>query len=150
MLSKISPTNLLPSNMQLNIETYLCITLLLAFLKLLGHVRLFVTPCPPGSSVHGITQARILELVAIPFSRRSSQPRDQTQASRITDGFLTIWATREAHCLLVRIIKKKKNKKRKKKTVMEQNWKQFLSWLTVRYLLESSLINTGLKTCNRT
>ena len=83
MLSKISPTNLLPSNMQLNIETYLCITLLLAFLKLLGHVRLFVTPCPPGSSVHGITQARILELVAIPFSRRSSQPRDQTQVSRI-------------------------------------------------------------------
>ena len=38
---------------------------------------------PPGSSVHGILQARILEWVAIPFSRRSSQPRDQTQVSRI-------------------------------------------------------------------
>ena len=35
----------------------------------------------PGSSVHGILQARILEWVAIPFSRRSSQPRDQTQIS---------------------------------------------------------------------
>ena len=36
---------------------------------------------PPGSSVHGILQARILEWVAIPFSRRSSPPRDQTQVS---------------------------------------------------------------------
>ena len=33
---------------------------------------------PPGSSVHGILQARILEWVAISFSRGSSQPRDQT------------------------------------------------------------------------
>ena len=32
---------------------------------------------PPGSSVHGILQARIPELVAIPFSRESSQPSDQ-------------------------------------------------------------------------
>ena len=38
---------------------------------------------PPGSSVHGILQARTLEWIAIPFSRRSSQPRDQTQVSCI-------------------------------------------------------------------
>ena len=38
---------------------------------------------PPGSSVHGILQARILEWVAISFSRESSQPRDRTQVSRI-------------------------------------------------------------------
>ena len=38
---------------------------------------------PPGSSIHGILQARILEWVAIPFSRGSSQPRDWTQVSRI-------------------------------------------------------------------
>ena len=38
---------------------------------------------PPGSSVHGILQARILEWVAVPFSRRSSQPRDRTQVSHI-------------------------------------------------------------------
>ena len=38
---------------------------------------------PPGFSVHGISQARILELVAVSFSRGSSQPRDQTQVSRI-------------------------------------------------------------------
>jgi len=42
---------------------------------------------PPGSSVHGITQARILEWVAIPFSRVSFQPRDQTPVSCITGGF---------------------------------------------------------------
>ena len=52
---------------------------------------------PPGSSVHGILQARILEWVAILFSRGSSQPRDQTQVSHIAGGFFTIWATRKAH-----------------------------------------------------
>ena len=39
---------------------------------------------PPGSSVHGIFQARILEWVATPFSRRSSPPRDQTHISCIS------------------------------------------------------------------
>ena len=43
------------------------------------------TDCsPPGSSVHGILQARILEWVAMPFSRGSSQPRDQTCVSYIS------------------------------------------------------------------
>ena len=51
---------------------------------------------PPGSSVHGILQARILERVAIPFSRGSSQPRNQTQVSCIAGRFFTNWATREA------------------------------------------------------
>ena len=50
----------------------------------------------PGSSVQGILQVRILEWVAIPFSRGSSQPRDQTQVSCIAGRFFTIWATREA------------------------------------------------------
>ena len=45
---------------------------------------------PPGSSVHGILQARILEWVAIPFSRGSSQPRDRTQVSHIAGGFFTV------------------------------------------------------------
>jgi len=39
--------------------------------------------------VHGILQARILEWVAIPFFRGSSQPRDQTQVSSIAGGFFT-------------------------------------------------------------
>ena len=50
----------------------------------------------PGSSVHGILQARILGWVAIPFSRRSSGPRDWTWVSCIAGRFFTIWATREA------------------------------------------------------
>ena len=51
---------------------------------------------PRGSSAHGILQARILEWVVIPFSRRSSQPRDWTWFSRIAGRFFTVWATREA------------------------------------------------------
>ena len=55
------------------------------------------TGCHPmDCAVHGILQARILEWVAIPFSRWSSQPRDWTQVSRIAGGFFTSWATREA------------------------------------------------------
>ena len=50
----------------------------------------------PGSMVHGIFQARILEWAAISFSRGSSQPRDQTWVSCIADRCFTIWATREA------------------------------------------------------
>ena len=49
----------------------------------------------PDSSVHGIFQARIVEWVAISFSRGSSQPRDQTWVSLIA-GRCFIWATREA------------------------------------------------------
>ena len=57
----------------------------------------------PGSSVPGILQGRILEWVAIPSSRGSSQPRDGTQVSHIAGGFFTVWAAREApqgHCWL--------------------------------------------------
>ena len=45
---------------------------------------------------HGILQAVILEWVAFPFSRGSSQPRNQTQVSRIAGGFFISWATGEA------------------------------------------------------
>ena len=51
---------------------------------------------PPGSSVHGILQARILDWVAISSSRGSSQPRDCTQVSHLAGGSFTSWATREA------------------------------------------------------
>ena len=50
---------------------------------------------PPGSSVHGILQTRILEWVAISSSRGSSQPRDRTQVFCITGRFFTIWATKK-------------------------------------------------------
>ena len=45
---------------------------------------------PPGSSVHGILQGRIPEWVTIPFSRGSSQPRDQIQVSYIAGGLFTV------------------------------------------------------------
>ena len=51
----------------------------------------------PGSSVHGILKAKILEWVTISSSRGSSQHRGQTQVSHIARGFFTIWATRETH-----------------------------------------------------
>ena len=49
----------------------------------------------PGSSVHGIFQAIVLEWIAISFSRGSSRPRDRTWVSLIVDRCFTIWATRE-------------------------------------------------------
>ena len=51
---------------------------------------------PPGSSIHGILQARILEWVAISFSRGSSRPRDRSQVSRIAGRRFNLWAIREA------------------------------------------------------
>ena len=55
---------------------------------------------PPGSSVHGILQARILQWVAISFSRGSSQLRDQAQVSCIACRLFTVWSTREDHSSL--------------------------------------------------
>ena len=46
--------------------------------------------------LRGILQARTPEWFAMPYSRGSSQPRDQTQIVRIAGGFFTVWATREA------------------------------------------------------
>ena len=51
---------------------------------------------PMDYTVHGILQARILEWIAMPSSKGFSQPRDQTQVSRIAWRFFTNWATREA------------------------------------------------------
>ena len=60
--------------------------------KLLSCVRLCdpMAYSPPGSSVRGIFQARILEWVAIPFTRGSSQPKYQTWVSRVAGGFFTV------------------------------------------------------------
>ena len=59
-----------------------------------------LTLCDPVVyTVHGIPQARILEWVAFPFSRGSSQPRDGTQVSHMAGRFFSSWATREAQRL---------------------------------------------------
>ena len=52
---------------------------------------------PNDYTVRGVLQARRVEWVAFPLSRGSSQPRDQTQISRVAGGFFTNRATGEAH-----------------------------------------------------
>ena len=66
--------------------------------KLLSLVQLckLVSCSLPCSFVHGILQPRILDWVAIPFSREPSQPTDQTQVSCIAGRFLTICDITEA------------------------------------------------------
>ena len=56
---------------------------------------------PPGSSVHGIFQAKILWWVAIPFSRGSSQPGDETWVSCIAGRFFTDWVKGNKHMVVV-------------------------------------------------
>ena len=71
----------------------------IAVVQSLSCVWLFWDPMDyslPSSSVYGISQARILERVAIFFSRGSSQPKDWTQVSCIAGRLFTIWATKEA------------------------------------------------------
>ena len=71
------------------------------FIAYLLHVKVKVTQScltpynPMDYTVHRILQARMLEWVAFPFSRGSSQPRDWTQVSHITGRFFTSWARRE-------------------------------------------------------
>ena len=59
----------------------------------------------PGSFVHGIFQAIVLEWIAISFSRVSSQPRDRTQVYHIVDRRFTVWATREVQAYGREVIK---------------------------------------------
>ena len=61
--------------------------------KSLSRVQLFATP---WSTVHGTLQTRILERIAFPFSRGSSQPGAQTKASCIAGGLFPSWAVGEA------------------------------------------------------
>ena len=83
----------------LNLKGHFC-----AVLKSLSHVWLFATPwtvtCQAPWSM-GILQASILEWVAMPSSRGSSQPRDRTQVSHIAGRFFIIWATRETQSIFL-------------------------------------------------
>ena len=81
------------------IKAVSCLEVKWSEVKLLSCVRLFATPMDSnlsGSSVHGIFQARVLEWIAISFSRGSSRPRNRTRISRIAGRRFTVWATREA------------------------------------------------------
>ena len=94
-------------NIYIYIYWYICIYIYIYTYAVLCLVALLCpTLCdpldcsPPGSSVHGILQARILEWIAMPSSRGFSQPRDLTCVSCIAGGFFTSWPTREAHLYL--------------------------------------------------
>ena len=83
------------------INACVCVCVCVCVCEVTSVVSDSVTPwtSPPGSSVHGILQARILEWVAMPSSRGSSPPRDQTQVSYIScigRWFFTTNATWEA------------------------------------------------------
>jgi len=80
-------------------DTYICMaeslrcspetskTLLISYSE--SHSVVSDSSCPVDYTVYGILQARILEWVAFPFTRESSQPRDQTQVSCIAGRFFT-------------------------------------------------------------
>ena len=76
-----------------------CVCLCLCMLVSPSYLTLFspMDYSPPGSSVQGILQARILERDAIPSFKGFSWPRGQTQVSWIAGRFFSIWVTREAH-----------------------------------------------------
>ena len=98
------------SRVQSRSDPFLCPSgsqLIIVHPKIIPHLCVSVAQsCPtlcnpidyslPGSFVHGILQAVILEWVAVPFSRGSSQPRDWTQVSRIAGEFFSSWTTWEA------------------------------------------------------
>ena len=91
----------------------------------------------PGSSVHGIFQAIVLEWIAISFSGGSSGPRDRTQVSLIVDKRFTAWATREALDMLY-----SSNKKHSPILRTLQDWLynyQWLSFFSNTYLQTHSL-----------
>ena len=98
----VSHNNILPIYGRIHMEMSSCVIKVRKPLCMLSHfrlVRLCADPMDcslPGSFVHGILQARILEWAAKPFSTGSSQPRDQTQVSCIAGRFFIAWATREA------------------------------------------------------
>ena len=79
------------SMVSLNSERHMSASTILFLVKVTQSCQ---TLCDPiNYTVHGILQARILEWVAFPFSRVSSQLRDRTQVSHIAGGFFTSWAT---------------------------------------------------------
>ena len=84
---------------------------------------------PSGSSVHEILRARILERVAVPSSRGSSPPRDQTQFSCTAGGFFIIWATREAQV--------------KSEGLKEPIWAITFIWISRPCLLKPDLFGTN-------
>ena len=77
---------------------------------------------PPGSPIHGILQARIVEWVAISFSRGSPWPRDWTQVSCFAGRCFNLWATGEAHTMV--LIGPKRGKFKRQMTIRAEDGAQ--------------------------
>ena len=119
---------------------------------------------PPGSSVHGILQAKTLEWVAIPFSRGSSRPRDQIQVFHIAGRFFTVWASREAWSIMghksprggsfnlwlcVKLSWEMSIKRHWKATYNREKWESLTTWSSPwRRLYHSLTVSQGLCMCS--
>ena len=77
---------------------------------------------PPGPSVHGILQVRILEWVAISFCRGSSQPRDWIWVAHFVSRLFTDWTTREDQCYCSRMLEKMKDVLRYTQFIHNSKW----------------------------
>ena len=99
---------------------------------------------PMGYTVRGILWARILEWVAFPFSRWSSQPRDRTQVCHIAGKFFTSWATREAHFWVSVTYLKRKN-------YVTWQLKMYTRCLAIRFRVQSyfTISDSGMKRRNQ-
>ena len=108
-----SCSTLIPVSVVTKWSPYVCLSVFSTSYRDISHIglerkkrkwvaQLYLTLCNPmdcnlpGFFIHSIFQARVPEWVAISFSRESSQPRDQTQVSRIASRRFTLWVTREA------------------------------------------------------
>ena len=87
---------------------------------------------PLGSSVHGIFQARILDLVAIFFSRGSSRPRNRTWISCIAGRFFTF--TREAQHRVLLKNKQKRDLRWKYISETEINSENYFTWIDTHFI----------------
>ena len=110
-----------------------------------------------GSSTHGILQARILEWVAISFSRGSSQPRDWTQVSRIVGRRFNLWATRISRKIRYLLFSNSSPKLKNREYMLTHFTKPILPWYQNQTQTTTkkgnykpvSLMNTDAKILNR-
>ena len=83
----------------------------------------------PGSSLHGILQARILKWVAISFSRLSSWPRDRTQVSHVAGRRFNLWVTREAFHAKMGTIKDRNSMDLTEAKDIKNRWQEYIEEL---------------------
>ena len=99
---------------------------------------------PPGSSVHGILQARILECAVMPSSWESSPPRDWICISCVAGWFFTHWAIWEAHFSLYNIISC--NSRREPSRVSRRQASSWKQWRTLKCSYQKVLLSQPVST----